>query len=368
MYKHGIDCIEKADTILSGKRVGLITNYTALNHEFKRTADILYKRYNLVRLYAPEHGLNGVYQDGVNVDDMIDEITGLPVYSLFKESFSIDLQGIDVVAYDIQDLNLRFYTHTSFMALAMKECSKQKIPFVIFDRYNPLGLEKVSGTVLNEKYSSLCGMYSVPSRYGLTVGEYAKYINTEKNINCELYVIPCSGLNRADSFLTLDTGWVNPSPNIPTFDTALVYCGTVLFEGTNVSEGRGTTKPFEFIGAPWINSNELADAMNNKNLPGVYFRPLSFVPVSSKYSGECCNGVQLHITDYSAFEPFSCGLYLVDEIRQTYTEFKTTDFLKNLLGDDGFEKADFDVDLYIKEHKVKLCEFCKRAEKYYLYK
>ena len=368
MYKHGIDCIEKADYILADKRVGLITNYTALNSKFKRTADIFFDRYNLVRLYAPEHGLNGIYQDGINVDDMTDEITGLAVYSLFKESFSIDLEGIDVVAYDIQDLNLRFYTHTSFMALAMKECSSKNIPFVIFDRYNPLGLEEMSGTVLDEKYSSLCGMYSVPSRYGLTVGEYAKYINDEKNIDCELHVIPCSGLNRTDTFLTLNIPWINPSPNIPTFDTAFVYAGTVLFEGTNVSEGRGTTKPFEFIGAPWINSEELASVMNSKNLPGVHFRPVSFVPVSSKYSGECCNGVQLHITDYNAFEPFSCGLYLLDVIRKTYSEFNFTDFLKNLLGNDDFENADFDVELYIEHHKNKISDFSKKAQKYYLYK
>lgn len=320
-----------------------------------------------MKLFAPEHGLEGVVQAGIEIEDVIDEATGLQVLSMFKNGSTMDLEGIEVMAYDIQDIGLRFFSHISILALAMKECAKKKIPFVVFDRYNPLGLNRMSGTVLEAQFASIVGMYAVPSQYGLTVGEYACYINEQEKIDCELYVVSCQGLKRSDSFRTLNMPWINLSPNMPTFDTAVTYIGNVLFEGTNVSEGRGTTKPFEFIGAPWINARELAAQMNTKQLAGVRYRPVSFVPTFSKYQGECCNGVQVHITDYDAFDSFFCGLMLFQTIRNTYPQFQITDFLKNLMGTDAFASAIFDPVQFTEEHKQRIAAFTQKAQKYYLY-
>lgn len=367
MYKHGIDNIEKADYLLCGKRLGLITNHTGLTTDFVRTVDILKSRYNLVKLFAPEHGLHGVLQAGVEIDNMTDEKSGLPVLSMFKEGSSPDFSGIDIIAYDIQDIGLRFFTYISVLALAMKECAKIGLPMVIFDRYNPLGLNTVSGTMLKKQFASFVGMYETPSQYALTVGEYAKYINEEEKIGCQLEIIPCSNLSRSDDFYSLNAQWVPPSPNCPTIETALAYIGTVVFEGTNVSEGRGTTKPFELIGAPWIDENQLADLMNSKNLKGVFFRPAQFLPTFSKYKGECCRGVQIHVTNRKEFDSFYCGLLLLDTIRKNYTEFKTRDFLFELLGTDEFSSQNFDIERFISEQKSKTDEFHKKAQKYHIY-
>jgi uncharacterized protein YbbC (DUF1343 family) len=262
LYKHGIDCIDKADAILSGKKLGLITNYTGLNSKFERSVDIINARYNLIKLFAPEHGLYGINQAGDEIENIIDEKSGLPVLSMFKEGSSMDISGLDTVVYDIQDIGLRFFTHISILAQAMQECAKAGVSFVVLDRYNPLGLNRLSGTVLEKAFSSIVGTYEIPSQYGLTVGEYARYINTEENIGCSLEVITCDGLSRSDDFSSLNVEWIIPSPNCPTIDTARAYIGTVVFEGTNVSEGRGTTRPFELIGAPWIDDYKLAEQMN----------------------------------------------------------------------------------------------------------
>jgi uncharacterized protein YbbC (DUF1343 family) len=279
----------------------------------------------------------------------------------------MDLDGVDVIAYDIQDVGVRVYTYISVLGIAMQECAKRNIPVVVFDRYNPLGLDRVSGTLLDETFTSFVGMYPIPSQYGLTVGEYALYINEEHKIGCTLHVIPCEDLKRSDNYRTLGLPWINPSPNIPTFDSTVVYVGTVLFEGTNLSAGRGTTKPFEFIGAPWINENQLAKTMNEKNLPGVYFRPIRFVPTFSKNQGLCCRGVQLHVTDYDAFDSFYSGLLLLDTVRNTYPEIQFTHILQRLLGTDEFLSEGFELDAFVERHKTKIAHFTKRAEKYYLY-
>ncbi len=366
-YKHGIDCIQKADALLKGKRLGLITNYTGLNSKFRRTVDILQERYDLRKLFAPEHGLDGIQQASVEIEDMVDEKSGLPVLSVFKKGSTMNLEGLDAVAYDIQDIGLRFFTHISILALAMKECAKEGIPMIVFDRYNPLGLSRMSGTVLEKEFSTFVGMYSIPAQYGLTVGEYARYINAEEGIGCALHVVPCEGLKRGDDFESLDVEWINPSPNCPTIQSARAYIGTVVFEGTNVSEGRGTTKPFEFIGAPWIDDQKLADEMNAKKLAGVRFRPIRFMPTFSKYQWECCKGLQIHITDRKAFDSFYCGLALMDVIRKEYREFETTDFLPKLLGTDAFDQPDFELDPFMETHRKKIKEFTEKAQRYYLY-
>ena len=366
-YQHGIDRVELADRFLRGKRIGLITNHTGLDSKFRRSVDILNERYGLIKLFAPEHGLDGIQQANAEIDDAVDEKSGLPVLSLFGKNSAMDLSGLDIVAYDIQDVGLRFFSYISFLALAMKECAKAGIPMLVFDRYDPLGLNQVSGTVLEKKFSSFVGMYEIPSQYGLTVGEYAKYINTEEGIGCELHVIPCADLSRSDDHSTLGLEWIQPSPNAPTIQTIRAYVGTVVFEGTNVSEGRGTTRPFEFIGAPWINDTELAREMNDKDPEGVVFRPIRFMPVFSKYQGECCRGVQIHIKDPKKFDSFRCGLTLMDTIRKKYPEFKSTDFLEKLLGTDAFNAPDFDCESFIETQRKKIEQYLIKAQKYYLY-
>lgn len=367
LYKHGIDCIDKADAILSGKKLGLITNYTGLNSKFERSVDIINARYNLIKLFAPEHGLYGINQAGDEIENIIDEKSGLPVLSMFKEGSSMDISGLDTVVYDIQDIGLRFFTHISILAQAMQECAKAGVSFVVLDRYNPLGLNRLSGTVLEKAFSSIVGTYEIPSQYGLTVGEYARYINTEENIGCSLEVITCDGLSRSDDFSSLNVEWIIPSPNCPTIDTARAYIGTVVFEGTNVSEGRGTTRPFELIGAPWIDDYKLAEQMNGKNLSGVVFRPTRFMPTFSKYKGECCRGVQIHITDHKKFDSFYCGMALLDTIRNEYSEFKSTEFLSKLLGTDEFTSPDFNLDSFILKHRKKTEAFVRKAQRFRLY-
>lgn len=367
MYRHGIDNVEMADAFLCGKKLGLITNHTGLNSDFVRTVDVLNSRYNLVKLFAPEHGLHGVLQAGVEIDNIIDEKTGLKVLSLFKEGSSPDFSGIDVLTYDIQDIGLRFFTHISILTLAMKECSKFGIPLVIFDRYNPLGLKRTNGTFLKKEFSSIVGMCEIPSQYALTVGEYAKYINAEEQIGCELEVIPCSGLTREDDFYSLKTQWIPPSPNCPTIETAHAYIGTVIYEGTNLSEGRGTTRPFEFIGAPWIDENKLADTLNSKNLEGVYFRPIQFMPTFSKYKDECCHGVQIHILNREKFDSFYCGLLLLDTIRKNYKELQIKDFIFQLLGTDEISSPNFNLESFVSKERAKIQSFAKTAKKYHIY-
>lgn len=211
LYKHGIDCIDDADVLLNGKRLGLITNYTGVNSEFVRTVDILKSRYNLIKLFAPEHGLYGIQQAGAEIVDIVDEKSRLPVLSMFKKGNTIDLSGLDLIVYDIQDIGLRFFTHISLLSMAMKECAKAQIPMVILDRYNPLGLNRLNGTVLQKEFSSFVGMYEIPAQYGMTVGEYARYINSEENIGCQLEVVSCKGLKRSDDFSSLDVEWITPS-------------------------------------------------------------------------------------------------------------------------------------------------------------
>ncbi len=369
-YQHGIDCVERADAYLMEKRVGLITNHSGLTTDLRRTVDVLKERYDLVRLFAPEHGLYGAVQDGVPIDNQTDPGSGLPVYSMYHTKLTPDelYEGIEVMAFDIQDIGARFYTYISTLARSMKACAERGIPVVVFDRYNPLGLDQVAGTLLDEAFASGVGMYAIPSRHAMTVGEYARFINAEKGIGCDLQVIPCQNLKRSDTFRTLNLSWVTPSPNIPTYESALVYIGTVLFEGTNVSEGRGTTKPFETIGAPWIDGFRLAEQMNALQLPGVRFRPTLFTPQFSKHKEQVCSGVQLHVTDDRAFEPFYCGLKMLDIIRREYPEFAFRSSLPRLMGTDAFLREDFDPEPFVAEHRKKIERFTEDIKQYHLYK
>lgn len=314
----GIENLEGHAEVFRGKRVGLITNATGVDSRLNSSVGILAAKVRLVALFAPEHGLRGNAVAGASVPHERDASTGLPIYSLHgatRKPTAEMLKDIDVLAFDIQDIGARSYTYIYTMAYAMQSARENGKTFVVFDRPNPVGGDKVEGGILKPAHSSFIGLYPIPIRHGLTVGELARLFNEEFGIKAKLVVIPMTGWKRG--MQQEDTGlpWVMTSPNIPTPDSARIYPGTGLFGGSNVSEGIGTTRPFEIVGAPWLDGNELAVRMNALKLAGVTFRPVNFTPQWGKYQGRVCNGVQVHITDRRAFSPVTVGLHLLQEVR-----------------------------------------------------
>jgi len=370
----GIDNLQKDFSLLAGKRVGLITNATGVDSHFHSTIDILKANTNLTALFAPEHGIRGAVDAGGNVGQEIDKKTGLPVYSLYGENRRPTdemLSQVDVLVYDIQDVGSRFYTYISTMQYAMQAAASHHLPFVVLDRPDPLNGNDVQGAVLEKGFESFVGTTHIPQRYGLTCGELARFMNDADNIHCDLTIIKMSGWKR-DMYYE-DTGlscWVLPSPNMPTVDTAVVYPGNCLFEGTNLSEGRGTTKPFELIGAPWIDGQALADAMNDCGLSGVYFRATTFTPSASKYKGESCNGVEVHVTDRSKFDSVLSGMTLLYTIRRLYPDaFRVLDNgqFERLTGTDTVKKGVYSL-AELKAAFSRSCATFKEASgKYRLY-
>ena len=315
----GIENLDGSLALFKGKRVGMITNATGVVRNYRRSVDILKDKVNLVALFAPEHGLRGNVVAGAAVPHEKDAATGLPIYSLHgdnRKPTAAMLKGIDVLAFDIQDIGARSYTYVYTMAYAMQSAREMNIPFVVFDRPNPVGGEQVEGGLLQPAYSSFIGLYPIPVRHGLTVGELARLFNEEFGIGVKLTVVPMQGWQRR--MLQSDTGlpWLMTSPNIPTPDSALVYNATALFGGSNVSEGIGTTRPFELVGAPWLDGQKLADRLNSLRLSGVYFRPVHFTPQWGKYQGRVCSGVQIHLKDRNRFSAVPVGLRLLEAIRE----------------------------------------------------
>lgn len=324
MFKLGIERIDEYLDIFKDKGVGLITNPTGVNRDFISTIDILAKKTNLKALFSPEHGVRGNIQAGVKLDTYIDKETGIPVYSLYGDKRAPTeemLEGIDIIAYDIQDVGARFYTYIYTLAYTMQAAKRMNKKVVVFDRPNLVG-NKVEGNILDLKYRSFIGYYSIPQRYGLTVGELANLFNKEFEIDCDLVVIPMSGYKNGETFYDLKIPYVLPSPNLPTIESCFVYLGTCIFEGTNVSEGRGTTKPFSFVGAPWINSRKLLKNLKKHNLEGIKFRSVFFTPTMSKHKDELCEGVEVYITDYKKASPVIMGMILLKEIEALHKEFK----------------------------------------------
>lgn len=383
----GIDNLDKHINIFKDKKVGLITNPSGMNSSFKSSIDILYEKTKLTTLFAAEHGIRGNAQAGSSVGDAVDEVTGLPVYSLYgstKKPTPEMLKDVDVLAYDMQDVGARFYTYINTLAYAMQAAAENNKTFVVFDRPNPIGGNQVQGTILDPAFSSFVGMYPIVQRYGLTIGEYAKYINETQNINCKLEVIPMEGWTRGMYYddTELKT-WVMPSPNMPTLDTAIVYTGTCVFEGTNLSEGRGTTRPFELIGAPWINSLKLAEKLNSLELPGVKFRAASFTPTISKYgpefdkngnrtkNAEVCGGVQVYVTDRDEFNSVKTGVAMLYTIRDMYPDkfqYLSTNFIDKLVGNSYVREGKYTLQELFKIIDKESEEFKKSTEKYYIYK
>jgi uncharacterized protein YbbC (DUF1343 family) len=311
--------LDEGHPLVEGRRIGLVTNHTAIDRELRSAIDLLHTdpRFELAHLYGPEHGVRGDVQAGVHVGWAVDGETGLPVDSLYGETRKPTpemLDGVDVLVFDIQDAGARFYTYISTMVLSMEGASEAGIPYVVLDRPNPITGVHVEGPMLDPQFESFVGIHPIPIRHGLTVGELARLVATDRGWP-EPTVIRMQGWQREMWYDETGLPFVQASPNLPTLDSLTVYTGTCIFEATTLSEGRGTTRPFEYIGAPWINATELVAELRSRKLAGVGFRPASFLPMFSKHQGETCSGVQLHILDREAFRPVEVGVHLVHAIK-----------------------------------------------------
>jgi len=319
----GVDVfLEDPEGFLGGARFGLVTNPSGVTGSLEPTLEALQAMHTHLRaVFGPEHGAAGAAQDAVEVPHATDLHTGLPVYSLYGETRKPTaemLDGLEALVFDIQDVGSRYYTYVSTMALCMEACEEHGLEMLVLDRPNPLNGVAVEGGLLEPGYTSFVGWAPTPIRHGLTVGELSLLLN--EGVGCRLRVAEMEGWVREMWFDETCLQWVAPSPNMPTLETATVYPGTCLVEGVNLSEGRGTTKPFEVVGAPWLDGRKLARHLNKQGLEGVVLRPCCFTPVFSKYAGQLCQGVQLHVVDRASFKPVETGLRLLAEALAMHPE------------------------------------------------
>ncbi len=320
----GLDVlVEDRFELLRGLSVGLVCNPTSVDRRLRHAADLFHEAdgVRLSALFGPEHGVRGDAQYMAAVRGERDKRTGVPVHSLYgNDAASLrpaprHLRGLDALVFDIQDVGTRFYTYQATMLFCMEAAARAGIGFFVLDRPNPIGGVAVEGPALRPGFESFCGVHDVAVRHGLTVGELAGLYLEERELELALAVIPCRGWRRG--MHARDTGlpWIFPSPNMPTPETALVYPGMCLLEGTNLSEGRGTTRPFELFGAPWLDGTRLVESLSDERLPGVRFRPVSFVPTWDKHAGNRCHGAELVVGDRETFRPFRTGMACVAAAR-----------------------------------------------------
>lgn len=402
--KLGIEVfLESHLDLVQGKKVGLVTNPTGINSSIESTIELFFKNpeINLVALYGPEHGVRGNYQAGEYVPFYMDEKYSIPVFSLYGQSLKPDrgmlknideymrsfdttdagkipetsmVESIDVLIFDIQDVGTRVYTYVATMAYCMQTGAEVGIDFIVLDRPNPINGINMEGPILEyPEYSSFVGLYPVPLRHGMTVGELAKFFN-EKFLKkkAHLKVIPMQGWKRGMWYDDTSLPWVIPSPNMPTMKTATVYPGQVILEGTNISEGRGTTKPFEIFGAPWIDGYDLMRVLNSLEIPGIKFREAWFRPTFSKYQGELCGGAQIHVIDRSTYRSVESSLYIIKTIMDLYPDhfrFHKTYFDK-LLGTSKVREAleeGRNVEEIIRSYEKDVDNFSEQRKPYLLY-
>jgi uncharacterized protein YbbC (DUF1343 family) len=321
--------LDEEISTLRGLRVGLICNQASVDHSLMHAADLLsnHSDLRLTTLFGPQHGIRGEVQDNmVETDHATDAHTGLPIYSLYSETREPTgqmLEDVDALVFDMQDVGCRIYTFVYTMANCMRAAQRLGKRVIVCDRPNPINGRDIGGNILDPAFESFVGQFPIPTRHGMTVGEMARMFNENFGIGCELTVIPMQGWTRELWLDDTDAPWVMPSPNMPTLDTATVFPATVHFEGTQISEGRGTTRPFELIGAPYIDAFDYANALNSLGLEGVYFRPCGFQPTFQKHAGKSCGGVQIHVLDRDRFEPVTAGLAAVKVAYDLYpSEFR----------------------------------------------
>ncbi len=314
--------LEERIELARERRIGIIANQSSVNSRLEHIVDLFLRHpaVQVTALMGPQHGVWGETQDNmIEWEDHRDTRTGLPVYSLYGKSCRPSpeaLSRVDTIVFDLQDVGSRYYTFLSTMTLAMEACTAADKAFIVLDRPNPLNGVSVEGTVLDARFRSFVGCYPLAIRHGMTVGELALYFNAEFDLGCRLEVVKMQGWKRDSFFDETGLQWIPPSPNLPTLDSALVYPGMCLLEGTHLSEGRGTTRPFELSGAPWVDPHQMVERLKEMDLPGVFFRPLFFVPTFHKWSGESVGGVQIHLLDRHRFKPFLTGLALVGVYRE----------------------------------------------------
>lgn len=320
MVRSGLEVLLARPRGLRGARVGLVANPASVTSELVHAAHALQgsRAFKLTALLGPEHGLWANAQDLIEVEDGRDPSTGLPIFSLYGETrvpSARMLAGLDALLFDLQDVGSRYYTFIYTMLHALQACAEHGVRLVVLDRPNPLGGLAVDGNVLDPAFRSFVGLHPLAVRHGMTTGELALLFRAELGLNVELSVVRMAGWKRAMDFEETGLPWVPPSPNMPLVDTAFVYPGGCLVEGTNLSEGRGTTRPFETVGAPWLDPFRLAKDMTRERLPGVRFRPLYFTPTFQKHAGFLCGGVFVHVTDRRRFPAFLAYLLLIHHAR-----------------------------------------------------
>ncbi len=340
----GIDVLERDGfKQLAGMKIGLVTNHTGRNREGRQTIDVLSKapHVKLVALFAPEHGIRGVADE--NISDSKDEVTGLPIYSLYGETRrpkAEQLKDLDALVFDIQDVGVRFYTYISTLGYLLEEAAKIKLPVVVLDRPNPIGGVEVEGPIADNDKLSFTSYHRIPTRHGLTIGELGELFNRQRKIGADLRVIKMEGWRRSMWFDETNLTWINPSPNMRSLTEATLYPGVGLLEVTNVSVGRGTDTPFEIVGAPWIQGDKLADSLNQRSLPGVRFVPVRFTPKASVFKDQQCGGVNIIITDRAAFRPLPTGIEIALALRKLYpNDWKVDSYLRLLVNSDTLERV-----------------------------
>ena len=320
--------------LVEGQSIGLITNQTGVDPQFRSNLTLFaeHPKVQLTAIFSPEHGISGSAPAGIQIASAIGKGGQIPIHSLYgkaRQPTPEMLAGIDALVYDIQDVGSRFYTYISTLLRSMSAAVVNNVDFIVLDRPNPIRGDRVEGNQLQPAFRSFVGETTLTIRHGMTVGELAQFCKAEfdSTLSPRLHVVPMHGWRRAMWYDQSGLPWVPPSPNMPTVETATLYPGTCLIEGTNLSEGRGTTKPFEWVGAPWIDPERWADTLNNLELSGTHFRPIHFIPPFSKYADQVCHGVQVHVTDRDQFKPVDAGLHLIATARQDYSD--QFEFLEN---------------------------------------
>ena len=371
---------EKRDWI-RGKSIGLITNHTGVDATLQSNYRLFAEASDcqLSAIFSPEHGLWGAIQDGITVNSIDNTDENVPVFSLYGQSMrptAEQLEGIDLLVYDMQDVGVRYYTYISTLLHAMEAVNDYGVEFIVADRPNPITCTAIEGAVLTSGFESFVGIHTLPIRYGLTIGELAMLLKAERVPSCQLKVAWMPGYERWMWYDDTGLQWVPPSPNMPTLTTAILYPGLCLFEGTNMSEGRGTTTPFEYIGAPWCDGERWTQTLNALRLPGVLFRPVVFTPApvneNTKHARQTCGGVAIHVTDRERFRPVETAIHMLSTLMSEYSDhfaFRTAHF-DRLAGNSWLRNALLNgksVDEMQKQWSAELQTWSDNTKQYHVY-
>ncbi len=387
---NGLDRLDILDRLLKGRRVGLVTGGSAINRQHELAVDVLASRYQVTALFNTIYGIRGEFVYGERVERYVDGPTGLPVTSIFNRQRTAPtaemMEQVDVMVFDIKEAGVRYYEYLYCLANLMKACAACGKPLVVLDRIDPIGGVKVEGTVCPAGMHTMVGDYELATRTAMTIGEFARYVQGEFAVPVELTIVPVEGWRRRQYMDETDLPWVLPSPSLPHVDANLLYTGMCIFEGVaTVNEGRGTSKPFELVGAPWMDADEVVRRMRRRGLDGVSFSRVYYIPNASKHRGEVVNGVQIHVLDREAIEPFRVAVSLLDEIRGLHEDkivwadcsaghdvkaeasLPFERYTDKLLGDARYTTGELDGEGLIAAHAQARDRYLKRKQPYELY-